>query len=628
MIDLKEHFQKLQSLLEIEREEDRRQYLLKIQNRVLEDRRKDGVTWYPLLIRKSYIGIGDKWMLEVERKANVGERHHFHAGSSASIFLNDSDKSISGIINRVREDSILLMLNKNEPPEWIEDGKIGIDLLFDESTYDEMDRTLKKMSNLKDDRRKYLTQVLLRNVDPYFKKTHVISYPDLNDSQSSAIDKIRSAKDIALIHGPPGTGKTTTLVQAIMETVSDEKQVLVCAPSNAAVDLIVEKLHQKEVSVTRLGHPARVTDEVVSHTLDVQMLEHRDGKTLKGLHKKSEELRKLGRKYKRNFGRAEMNQRKLLLDESKKLKEEAHYMEDYITQDILDNSSVIACTLIGANGQNLYGRHFKTVFIDESSQALEPAAWIPVLKADRVIMTGDHLQLPPTIKSKEAEKAGLGHTLFERNIPNSDASSVLKTQYRMRPEIMSFSNSEFYGNELKTDESVLNRPKLFEKAMMFVDTAGCGYQEKKNPETLSTFNEEEASFVFRHLREMLAAQKASISVGVIAPYKAQIGQLNSRYDDYEWSEETNISINTVDAFQGQERDVIYISLTRSNESGEIGFLANERRMNVAMTRAKHLLVMVGDSSTLSSNSYFDRLIQFCQEGDFYHSAFEYLYTDS
>ncbi|WP_421872272.1 AAA domain-containing protein [Marinoscillum sp.] len=633
-MDHSEHFLHLLQLLKQERVEDRKQYENKIRNRSLDDRRKEGVTWYPVVVDRSYLGTGEKWVLQLERTTLQGERHYFQAGSSASLFLNDDKKqlSASGIISRVSEKYMTLVLNSDDAPDWIDDGKLGVNLLFDESTYDEMERTMHFMASVREGRLKELIKVMLGEEAPVFHSLVDLRHPGLNDSQNKALSHIRSAKDLALVHGPPGTGKTTTLVEAIKDTVTDERQVLVAAASNAAVDLLAEKLTQQGIRVLRIGHPARVTDEVVACTLDARISEHDDAKMLKDLRKKAEEFRNLGRKYKRNFGKAEREQRKLLLNEARNLKEEAHLLEEHMIYDELNKAQVIACTLIGANSSYLKNRTFKTLFIDEASQALEPASWVPIIKSNRVIMAGDHWQLPPTVKSLDAAKNGLSETIFERTIEQWNADVMLEVQYRMHNDIMQFSNEKFYGGKLRSGEIILQRKTLFSQAVRFIDTAGCGFDEKLNQETLSTYNEEEARFVLKRLEETLdelsTRDERIPSVGIIAPYKAQSELLKRYIQETAISEEAlkRITINSVDAFQGQERDIMFISLVRSNPNGEIGFLANERRMNVAMTRARHLLVMVGDSATLSSNAFFNELIENLQTRNLYQSAFEYLYS--
>lgn len=629
-----EHFLRLLLLLKKERVEDRKQYESKIRNRSLEDRKKEGVTWYPVVVDSSFLGTGEKWVLKMERTTDHDKRHFFQAGSSVSIFLNDQKKNLSasGIISKVSEKYMTVVLNFDDPPDWIDEGRLGVDLLFDESTYDEMERTMRKLADVREGRIQELISVLLGHTQPGFHQSFGIRHPNLNDSQNEALNLIKSARDLALVHGPPGTGKTTTLVEAIKDTVAEEKQVMVTAASNAAVDLLAEKLTQQGVRVLRIGHPARVTEEVVSSTIDARLAEHADAKLLKDLRKKAEEYRALGKKHKRHFGREERQQRTLLLNEARTLKEDARMLEDHMIHDELNKAEVIACTLVGANSSYLQNRTFKTLFVDEASQALEPASWIPIMKCGRVVMAGDHWQLPPTVKSLEAAKEGLSETVFGRNIAKWDADVMLETQYRMHDDIMRFSNQYFYEGKLKSGDIITQRRQLFEKSVLFIDTAGCGFDEKLNSETLSTYNVEEGRFVLaqldRILKELPEADAHQLKIGVIAPYKAQSELLKTKLPDLGLPIEVlkNITINSVDAFQGQERDIMMISLTRSNAEGIIGFLSNERRMNVAMTRARHLLVMVGDSATLSSNDFFDQLIQDLQQRNFYHSAFEFMYS--
>ncbi len=629
-MDLAGHFYQLLELLKVEREEDRKQYEEKIGNRSLEDRRKEGVTWYPVVVSRSYLSTGEKWTLQLEKTSLQYAKSFFQSGSSVSVFLNDNKTrlSASGIISRISDKYMTVVLNREDPPDWLDDGKIGVNLLFDESTYDEMERAVKKLAKVEEGRLGELIQILCGDKAPTFKPSVPLQHPGLNQTQNDALSLINATNDIGLVHGPPGTGKTTTLVEAVKETITAEKQVLVCASSNAAVDLLAERLGAQGIHVLRLGHPARVTEEVVASTLDARIAEHNDAKLLRELRRKSEEMRSIGKKYKRNFGATERQQRRLLLQEAKDLKHEAIALENYMIQDELNKAQVIACTLVGSNSLYLQNRTFKTLFIDEASQALEPASWIPIMKVNRVIMAGDHFQLPPTIKSVKAAREGLSETIFERVIRKHEASNVmLETQYRMENPIMQFSNTYFYKDRLKSDEIISNRRKIFKSPVEFIDTAGCGFDEKLNQETLSTYNEDEARFLLNRMGMLAKAHEeemASMALGIIAPYKAQVGILNDLVEQADWRDSfKKITINTVDAFQGQERDIIAISMVRSNANGEIGFLGDIRRMNVAMTRARYLLIMAGDSSTLSNNDFFDELIRHYQDQAFYRSAFEF-----
>jgi ATP-dependent RNA/DNA helicase IGHMBP2 len=360
----------------------------------------------------------------------------------------------------------------------------------------------------------------------------------LNQSQNDALNLIRNARDVAIVHGPPGTGKTSTLVQSILYLLKEESQMMVCAPSNAAVDLLVEKLDDQGVNVVRIGHPARVTERILSNTLDAKIARHDDFKNLKSLRKKTEEFRTMALKYKRNFGKEERAQRGLLLSESRKLKEEAEHLEFYIVNSILSKAQVIASTLVGANNYHLKGMHFHSVFIDEAAQALEPACWIPILKSQRVVFAGDHFQLPPTIKSYEAAKNGLDETLFEKAIRRNNADAMLREQYRMHDKIMEFSNGYFYKGQLVANENVKSWTTFTDDPPMeFIDTAGTGFFEQIEQETRSSFNKEEANLLFRHLDDYLqqlelhGGLEKITNIGIISPYKAQVSLLQDLFDE-------------------------------------------------------------------------------------------------
>jgi len=386
------------------------------------------------------------------------------------------------------------------------------------------------------------------------------------------------------------------------------------------------------LSVLRIGHPARVTEQSLSKTLDARIADHPSYRELRVLRKKMEQLKSTALKYKRNFGHHEKQERRLLLQESRALKADADMLEFYIVNDLLQSTQVICCTLVGSSHPVLRGKKFQTVFIDEAAQALEPACWIPVLRSHRVIFAGDHQQLPPTIKSNEAAKLGLAETLFEKGIARHPEMSVmLKVQYRMHEEIMKFSAEYFYDKALVADDSVKNETLApDESPVEFIDTAGCGYNEAQDAETLSRFNEDEARLligVVEALVERIVADTwldNNLSLGIITPYRAQVDYFHKLAESSAILEPLHalISINTVDAFQGQERDVIAISFVRSNDKSEVGFLGDIRRTNVAMTRAKKKLIMIGDSATLGSHPFYTELLDYVQNRGFYKSAFE------
>jgi len=637
---IREELKSLLNLLKKEKHEDLAQYKLKMTGSSLAERRKSGVCWYPVHLEKTQFDTGERLLVKVSRPTEHKEGHLFQSGKLVSIFSNagqnnEENETVNAVVNYVREHEMMITLNSHDFPDWIHDGKLGIQLLFDENSYREMEKTMHFLIETEEKRINELAQVLLGQKDAEFEEINKTDDLNLNKSQNDALNKVLNAKDLAIIHGPPGTGKTTTLVEAISETLKNENQVLVCAPSNAAVDLIVEKLSGKGIDVLRIGHPARVTEQILNTTMDARIAHHSNFKDLKFMRKQIDEYRKMGHKFKRNFGPVEREQRRLLLSEANKLKDEADQLAFYISRDILSNSRVIASTLVGANNSVLAGIRYRTVFIDEAAQALEPACWIPILKAERVIFAGDHQQLPPTIKSREAAKNGLEVTLFEKAIKRNNADVMLKEQYRMNSIIMNFSSRVFYNNSLVANVNVANW-KIFEDdlAFEFIDTAGCGFYEQVDPETRSSFNPEEADLLLKHLDfylsdlELMNKLHEVRDIGIISPYKAQTVRISDTIELNELiSSEMmeKIAINTVDSFQGQERDVIYISLVRSNEKGEIGFLSDTRRMNVAMTRARKKLVIVGDSSTITRHPFYSQLLDYVNETNSYRSAYELLY---
>ncbi|NOS55372.1 MAG: AAA family ATPase [Cyclobacteriaceae bacterium] len=650
MASSKEQLRKTLGLLQLERQADLEQYRQKVLLRPLHARVKEGMTWYPVRLAKEYIGTGERIIVEVERTTQKDQPHAFQSGKMVSVFSNASGKSEkqhqNGVINYVRDNLMVITLNGDDLPEWIDSGSLGVDVMFDEMSYREMEYTIKKVIEAEDNRVAEFRELLLgQQVASYRLPVTSSSTPAtgnrepeiriLNNSQLKAAQKIIDSKDIAFIHGPPGTGKTTTLVQTIKYTVKEEGQVLVCAPSNAAIDLLVEKLSDQGLNVIRIGHPARVTEQSLSKTMDARIAEHPNFDELRLLRKKMEQTKQKANKYKRSFGHFEKAERKMLREEARQLKSDADTLEFYITNDLLQKSEVICSTLVGASHPTLKGRRYKTAFIDEAGQALEPACWIPFLRAQRVILAGDHMQLPPTVKSNEAAKLGLAETLFEKGIlKHPSQASMLQVQYRMHEAIMKFSSSYFYKDELIAHESFrseLLRPN--QSPVEFIDTAGAGFTEEQDPETLSRFNKEEAALLIRVVEKLVEEIgledwiTQNITLGIITPYRAQVDYLLHLAESSSLLEPLHklVTINTVDAFQGQERDVVAISFVRSNAKGEVGFLGDIRRTNVAMTRAKKKLIMVGDSATLGTHPFYVKLLEYVQANDFYKSTFEINY---
>ena len=641
----REQLQKTLELIKLERQADLEQYRQKVLQRSLTQRVKEGVTWYPIRLMRDYIGTGERIILELQRIHQLDQPHSFQSGKLVSLFCNASGKPerehTNAVINYVQDNTITITLNSEDMPDWISDGQLGLDVMFDEMTYKEMEHAVKSVIKAEDNRVAELREIFLgdiknKNNTGGFKSENTVDYQEaikiLNESQIKAVDQILQTQDVAFIHGPPGTGKTTTLVQAIILTNKIEGQVLVCTPSNAAIDLLVEKLSTQGLNVVRIGHPARVTEQTLSKTLDARIANHSNYGELRALRKQMEQARAAASKFKRNFGYNEKAQRRQLKEEARALKSDADMLEFYIINDLLQKADVICSTLVGSSHPVIRGLKFKTVFIDEAAQSLEPACWIPMLKSQRAILAGDHCQLPPTIKSNEAAKSGLALTLFEKGISkHPEMATMLQVQYRMHEAIMKFSSRYFYKDELVAHASVkteLLRPNQL--PIEFIDTAGCGYAEQQDPETLSRFNVEEANLLIHQVEKLVEEVgmeewlEQKISMGIITPYRAQVDYLLKLAESSHLLEPLHklMTINTVDAFQGQERDVIAISFVRSNEKAEVGFLGDIRRTNVAMTRARKKLIMIGDSATLGSNPFYVELLEYVQGLEFYRSAFE------
>lgn len=634
------YFKKLLDLLKIEREEDLRAYTKQKETLSVAERRANGLTWYPIAIRGSEMSRGDYLTIEVERTTHQDLNHQLRFGMPAVLFSNHDPKKdrVEGVIAYQGGSRLKITLRTDELPDWAKDGKLGIDVLFDDHTYDEMQGAVKRASLRNEQGDDHHLIKVLTGVDTPSFETDIFHYPiaKLNEVQQLAVNRIVAAEQLAIVHGPPGTGKTTTLVQAIKVLIKDKgRQILVVAPSNTAVDLLSEKLSDEGLNVLRIGNPARVSEKLFSLTLDSKMASHGTIKEIKDLKKQAAEYKNMAHKYKRNFGRAEKEQRKALFDEAHKIMKAVANTEQYIMDDLLDKAQVITATLVGASHYTVRDRKFNTVVIDEAGQALEPACWIPILKAKKLILAGDHCQLSPTIKSNEAAKAGLSTTLLEKCVAlHPEAVTLLEEQYRMNEKIMNYSSSVFYKGKLKAHDSVASH-LLFEgdAPLAFIDTAGCGFEEKT--EGTSTYNPEEAVFLLKHLAQLFT-QLSTVytlenfpTVAVISPYKQQIHVLKDLLINHPALQEyaAKISVNTIDSFQGQERDIVYIGMTRSNDEGAIGFLSDIRRMNVAMTRARKKLVVIGDSATLSRLPFYADFITYAEQIGAYQSAWEFADVD-
>lgn len=618
----------LQLCLKHEKEEEQRQFNNDLKNLNTDQKVKAGICWYPLEIKESGYGLGDYPFLVVQRNRKKEIRHKFDGGKQVSLFSGNTqlqNEQVKGTIHFVTPDTMKIIFYTNDLPDWVDEGKIGVQLHFDESGYKEMDKALENLLNANKNRLADLRDVVYGlNESQYNLERNYIFNPLLNDSQNLAIKNVLQSNDVALVHGPPGTGKTTTITYAIKELIKHESQVLVCAPSNAAADLLTERLAALGVYVLRVGNLSRIDYEVLEHTVEEKLTGHSEYKRVKEFKKQADEYRRMAHKYKRSFGPQEREQRKLLLKEAKNLANEAVEMEYRLVDSLVDNAQAIVCTLIGSANKFLEGKLFKTVIIDEAAQALEPACWVAIQKAQKVIMAGDPFQLPATVKSTEATKLGLAVSLMEKGISYLPNNNLLNIQYRMNEQIMNFSNRYFYNEKLQAHASVKDRllKVLLNTPVEFIDTAGCGFDEQENPESQSLFNPEEARILNIHLESLCDELIEPTTIGVISPYREQVNYLKeyiSINKDFAY-----VTIDTIDSFQGRECDVIYISLVRSNDKSVIGFLKDYRRLNVALTRAKQKLVIIGDSATLGVDDFYNSFIEYCQQNEFYKSAWEYI----
>ena len=583
---------------------------------------KRGDAWFPLSVGRSYYNSMNQMALEVRRTADQDIEHNFEFGRPAIFFtlqkVNGETKerlhyfNFSCVVSYVDGDNMVVILPDAGRVIDLQhaQGQVGVQLFFDETSYKCMFDALDRVINAKGNRLAYLRDLFYSGQQAQRFTFESQRFPWLNPTQERAVNEVLWAKDVAVVHGPPGTGKTTTLVEAINETLMKESQVLVCAQSNMALDWISEQLIDRGINVLRIGNPTRVNDKMLGFTYERRFESHPDYPQLWAIRKAIRELRSH-----RKRGDERFHQK------FEHLKARATELEIRINSNLFDEARVVASTLVGSANRVLEGMKFGTLFIDEAAQALEAACWIPMRRVTRVVLAGDHCQLPPMVKSIAALKAGLGKSLMERIVEHKpDVVTLLKIQYRMNEKIMTFSSDWFYHGEVESAPQTRNRGILdldepIEWRDSKVDDEEGDSGESFVGESFGRINKAEAQLTLDTLEDYfkkIGKQRIldeHIDVGVISPYRAQVQYLRrlirkrESFKPYRHS----ISVNTVDGFQGQERDIILISLVRSNDQGQIGFLNDLRRMNVAITRARMKLIILGDKATLCRHPFYRKL---------------------
>ena len=610
---------------------------------------KRGDAWFPLQVGKSFYNSLNQTAIEVFRTSDQDIEHNFEFGRPVMFFRSEGSEklkyfSFTGTVSYVDGDRMVITVPDSAPLLELQQSTdpIGVQLSFDETSYKLMFEALDRMMKAKNNRLAYLRDLFYSHQKAGRFSFEPMKFPWLNPTQERAVNEVLWAKDVAIVHGPPGTGKTTTLVEAINETLMRESQVLVCAQSNMAVDWISEKLVDRGINVLRIGNPTRVNDKMLGFTYERRFESHADYPQLWAIRKAIRELRKNRKKGSENYHQ-----------KMDRLKSRAAEIELRINAELFGEARVIACTLVGSAHHLLEGMKFGTLFIDEAAQALEAACWIPMRRASRVILAGDHCQLPPTVKSIAALRAGLGKTLMERIAENKpEVVTLLKIQYRMNDEIMRFSSDWFYGGKVESAPQIKYRSVLdYDHPITWIDTSNeenqitiegedapedsastsssvsaanqnsdLNFKEQFVGESFGRINKAEAELTLLTLAEYFTkiskrrVLEERIDVGIISPYRAQVQYLKKLIKKYEFFKPYRrlISVNTVDGFQGQERDVILISLVRSNDEGQIGFLKDLRRMNVAMTRARMKLIILGNKDTMTQHPFYKKLWEYVE----------------
>lgn len=619
-----EYFQALRKAFAEEAEAERKAFDAVLTGSTVQVQVEKGLAWHPLQVVETGFGYGDYPFVVFERTRHKDLPHSWNPGKPARLFSTQEEGEAFGVVDWVKGDLIKLVFFLNDHPEIIDAGKLVLQQQYDDQSLrvslDALDVVEGARNCALAEMRDLLIGLKEQTLEPI--RSSADRQNTLNEAQQEAVDLVLSDVPVALVHGPPGTGKTTTLVEAAKQLVARGEKVLVCAPSNAAVDHISKSMADAGLWVLRVGNPLRMSEALESMSTEGRLRKLPEFAVVKECRKRADEFRRISRQYKRNFGPQERAQRKALQDEARALMKDANALEKQLYADLFSRAEVVCATPVGSAQSIPEKQRFDVLLFDEAAQALEPQNWIPMLRAERVVLAGDPFQLPPTIKSDAARKAGLGITLMEKNLGRLP-SVLLLVQYRMNEAIMAFSNAWFYGGALRADASVEKQHAGDGFSLEFIDTAGLAWEEQWVEGAESYENEPEASFLWKRLTQLAdeAWLSNSATVAMISPYRRQVSCLERlRNEDLPFVTQ----VQTIDAFQGQERDVVMVSLVRSNDRGEIGFLKDYRRLNVAMTRARRKLVVLGDSATLAGDEFFAAFVEHCQQNGAYRSGWEFV----
>lgn len=604
------HLQQLLRCIDLEEKEQAQRYRLD-QQHSLKALKAEGLALHPIVVTRKSFGYAD--YPEISFKLRFPpEATMFKDGAAIECFIT-GEEPVKGVLVNLDGMNGEFRLFAPDFPDWIEDDGVGIKLAPDTRTSEIMTRTIKELEKnqplFKLFQQLHDTKAVETNPATQRTTATVFRNRYLNESQQQAVNTILQNERLCIVHGPPGTGKTTTLIEAVLQLVQQGEKVLVCAPSNAAVDHICKGIIEQGIRLLRVGNASKTDEAIYSHTPEGRLANSKEQKEIKQLKIRAEEFRRMALKYKRHFGKAEREQRQLLFKEVKNIRNEIKKIQHYNEEKLFEEAQVIAGTPIGIYDAGIDDLHFETLIFDEAGQCIEPLAWCVFPFADKIVLAGDHWQLPPTVLSNEAAQLGFNQSILEAAVKATNNIVLLNTQYRMREVIAGFSSDYFYNNQLKSAAHLQNNGTH----LTFIDTAGSGFNEVHGPDGSSLQNTGELSIV----QQLIENEQLDLThTAFISPYSGQVAAAKELLPK-------TIRISTIDSFQGQEKETVLLSLVRSNDEGEIGFLKDYRRMNVAITRAKERLYIIGDSATIGADPFYNAFLTYIEKYGQYRTVWEF-----